>query len=234
VREPDFEIGGRLEADSMTPYAPPDESTAVEGDGVVLERAQSRRGLPADLVPGVKYSNISIEKHVSGQNEGFFRVENPRPATPATGAFSEGPSRGGGGSSVTTSPTDEEAVANRDMSNDLTAAVKRRHAAREKRRKALSLDRQPVDGALEPDENGAPLPHDDSVSAMAADAKGLPVRMVFGLGALVGAAAGATAANLASRRRDVILGDVRIDLLKRVELLSIKLRLHRASEDRVR
>jgi len=122
------------------------------------------------------------------------------------------------------------------MSNDLISATKRRAAAREKRRKTLSLEPQPqpLDEATEPSEDGASSLRDDSVSDFAGATRSRSGRVTFGLGALIGAAAGATAANLASRRKDVISGVVRIDLLKRVELLSIKLRLQRAAEDRLR
>lgn len=215
----DFELGVHLEADSLAIHVPPDMRTLVEGDGVVLDRAEARHGLPAHLEPGARFSNISIERSVRGQNE----------------AFPEGPSRGSGTSPLITSPADEGAVENQDMSNDLISATKRRAAAREKRRKTLSLEPQPLDEATEPSEDGAPSLRDDSVSDLVAGAKGSTSgRVTFGLGALIGAAAGATVANLASRRKDVISGVVRIDLLKRVELLSIKLRLQRAAEDRLR
>lgn len=215
----DFELGGRIEADSLAIHVPPDMRTLVEGDGVVLDRAHARHGLPAHLEPGARYSNISIERSVGGQNV----------------AFPEAPSRGSGISPLTASPADEGAVENQDMSNDLISATKRRAAAREKRRKTHSLEPQPLDEATEPSEDGAPSLRDDSVSDLVAGAKGWTSgRVTFGLGALIGAAAGATVANLASRRKDVISGVVRIDLLKRVELLSIKLRLQRAAEDRLR
>ena len=215
----DFELGVRLEADSLAIHVPPDMRTLVEGDGVVLDRTHARHGLPAHLEPGARFSNISIERRVHGQNE----------------AFPEGPSRGSGISPLITSPTDEGAVENQDMSNDLISATKRRAAAREKRRKTFSLEPQPLDEATEPSEDGASSPRDDSVSDLVAGAtRSTSGRVSFGLGALIGAAAGVTAANLASRRKDVISGVVRIDLLKRVELLSIKLRLQRAAEDRLR
>lgn len=121
------------------------------------------------------------------------------------------------------------------MSNDLISATKRRAAAREERRKTLSLEPQPLDEGTEPGEGGAPAHRDDAVGDLVANAKRLTAgRVTFGVGALIGAAAGATAANLASRRKDVISGVVRIDLLKKVELLSIKLNLQRAAEDRLR
>ena len=48
----------------------------------------------------------------------------------------------------------------------------------------------------------------------------------LGVGAVVGAVAGAAAARR-SHPDDVISGQVSIDLLKKVELLTIRLRLHR-------
>ena len=232
----DFELSARLEADGLTIHVPPDMRTLVEGDGVVLDRAQARHGLPAHLEPGARYSNLSIERRVRGQNEGSFRLEKRRPAMAPTAAFPEGPSRGSEVSPLIPSPADEGAVENQDMSNDLISATKRRAAAREKRRKTLSLEPQPqpLDEATEPSEDGASSLRDDSVSDFAGATRSTSGRVTFGLGALIGAAAGATAANLASRRKDVISGVVRIDLLKRVELLSIKLRLQRAAEDRLR
>jgi hypothetical protein len=235
VTAADFELSARLEADSLKIHVPPEMRTLVEGDGVVLDRAHARHGLPAHLEPGARYSNISIERRVRGQNEGSFRSEKPRPAMAPTAAFPEGPSRGSGISPLITSPADEGAVENQDMSNDLISATKRRAAARERRRKTFSLEPQPLDEATEPSEDGASSPRDDSVSDLVAGAtRSTSGRVSFGLGALIGAAAGVTAANLASRRKDVISGVVRIDLLKRVELLSIKLRLQRAAEDRLR
>ncbi|HSD25203.1 MAG TPA: hypothetical protein VLB79_12855 [Solirubrobacterales bacterium] len=60
-----------------------------------------------------------------------------------------------------------------------------------------------------------------------------PFRTVLGVGAVAGAATGAiTAARLARRQKDVITGEVKIDLLKKIELLTIRLRLDRASEER--
>jgi len=219
VSASDFEIGARLEADSLTIHVPPDVRTLAEGDGVVLDRAHARHGAPDHLEPGAQYSNISIERSVRGQNK----------------AFPKSPSRGSGISPLMTSPADEGAVENPDMSNDLISATKRRAAAREKRRNTLSPEPQHLDEITEPGEDGAPSLRDDAVSDLVADAKrAMSGRVTFGLGALIGAAAGATAANLASRRKDVISGVVRIDLLKRVELLSIKLRLQRAAEDRLR
>ena len=216
---PDFEISARLEADSLTINDPPDMRTVVEGDGVVLDRAHARHGVPDHLEPGARYSNILIERRVRGQNQ----------------AFPESPSRGSGVSPLITSPADEGAVDNQDMSNDLISATKRRAAAREKRRKTLSLEPQPRDEVAEPSKDGPPSRGDDSVGDLVADAKSSTSgRVTFGLGALIGAAAGATVANLASRRKDVISGVVRIDLLKKVELLSIKLNLQRAAEDRLR
>ena len=211
----DFEISARLEADSLTIHDPPDLRTLAEGDGVVLDRAHARHGVPDHLEPGARYSNIFIDRRVRA-------------------AFPEGPSRGGGRSPLTTS-ADEGAVDNHDMSNDLISATKRRAAAREKRRKTLSLEPRPLDEGKEPSKDSAPSRGDDSVSDLVADAKrSTSGRVTFGLGAVLGAAAGATVANLASRRKDVISGVVRIDLLKKVELLSIKLNLQRAAEDRLR
>lgn len=50
---------------------------------------------------------------------------------------------------------------------------------------------------------------------------------LVGVGAIVGAAAGAATA-MRSRRNDVITGQVSIDLLKKVELLTIRLHLDRS------
>jgi hypothetical protein len=235
VTAADFELSARLEADSLKTHVPPEMRTLVEGDGVVLDRVHARHGLPAHLEPGARYSNISIERRVRGQNEGSLRSGKPRAAMAPTAAFPEGPSWGSGVPPLITNPADEGAVENQDMSNDLISATKRRAAAREKRRKTFSLEPRPLDEATEPSEDGASSLRDGSVSDLVAGATRSPsARVTFGLGALVGAAAGATAANLASRRKDVISGVVRIDLLKRVELLSIKLRLQRAAEDRLR
>jgi stage V sporulation protein SpoVS len=50
---------------------------------------------------------------------------------------------------------------------------------------------------------------------------------VIGAGAIVGAVAGAATAR-GSQSEDVISGTVSIDLLKKVELLTVRLRLHRS------
>jgi hypothetical protein len=234
VTSSDFEIRARLDADGLTIHVPPEPRTPVEGDGVVLDRAHARHGVPDQLEPGARYSSISIERRLRGQNERSFRLEKPRPAMAPSPAFPEGASRGGGTSPLTASPMDEGGVENRDMSDDLITATKRRAAARDKRRKELLLEPQSLDEVAEPSDGATPVRH-DSVSDWVADAKtSTSGRVTFGLGALMGVVAGATAANLASRRKDVISGVVRIDLLKRVELLSVKLRLQRAAEDRLR
>jgi len=232
VTAADLELSARLDADSLTIHVPPATRTLVEGDGVVLDRADARHGLPAHLEPGARYSDVSIESHMRGENEGSLRWKGPRPAMEPGAAFPESAS---GGSELVPSPANEGAVENEDMNNDLISATKRRATAREKRRTTLAREPRPSDEATEPSENGTAAFQDVSIGDfVAGTARSTSGRVTFGLGALIGAAAGATAANLASRRKDVISGVVRIDLLKRVELLSIKLRLQRAAEDRLR
>jgi hypothetical protein len=53
------------------------------------------------------------------------------------------------------------------------------------------------------------------------------LRTLLGIGATIGGVVGAAAA-MRSRPDDVISGQVSIDLLKKVELLTIRLRLHRS------
>jgi hypothetical protein len=61
--------------------------------------------------------------------------------------------------------------------------------------------------------------------------KRTPLAAVLGAGAVVGAAAGAVAAAKRSRdQKDRIAGEVKIDLLNKIELLTIRLRLHRTSD----
>lgn len=61
---------------------------------------------------------------------------------------------------------------------------------------------------------------------MTIDRVGLPV--ILGLGAILGAAVGAASASRSSRPEDVISGEVSVDLLKKVELLTIRLRVNRS------
>jgi hypothetical protein len=232
VTAADLELSARLDADSLTIYVPPATRTLVEGDRVVLDRSDARHGLPAHLELGARYSDVSIESRMRGENEGSLRWGGPRPPMEPGAAFPDSPS---GGSGLVTSPTNEGAVENEDMNNDLISATKRRAAAREKRRTTLAPEPRPRGEATEPSEDGTGAFQNVSIGDfVAGTARSTSSRVTFGLGALIGAAAGATAANLASRRKDVISGVVRIDLLKRVELLSIKLRLQRAAGDRLR
>lgn len=122
------------------------------------------------------------------------------------------------------------------MSNDMSPAEKRR-VQREKRRNTLVDNRPRVEEVSVHDGNGG-SPADSRRRTSIRELVGssltsISVPTALGLGALIGAAAGAgTAAKMASREEDVISGAVRIDLLKKVELLTIRLRLRHGSDDR--
>jgi hypothetical protein len=69
-------------------------------------------------------------------------------------------------------------------------------------------------------------PGDGAFTELAHRASRAKLTTLLGAGAALGAAAGAAAA-MRSQPEDVISGEVSIDLLKKVELLTIRLRLHR-------
>jgi hypothetical protein len=78
--------------------------------------------------------------------------------------------------------------------------------------------------------NGAvsePSRGDGAISEFAHRAGRAKLTTLLGAAAVLGAVAGAAAATR-SRSEDVISGKVSIDLLKKVELLTIRLRLHRS------
>jgi hypothetical protein len=222
----DFEIDVRLAADGLTTHVPPDVRTSVEGEGVVVERDESRQGASVQLEPGARHADVSIGKRLRGLNEGSFGLEKREPAPKA---FSGEPS---GGSGIRASIRDPAAESAHHMS---TSPAAKRRAQREERRKTLAIERHSPGNGAALSENGVESPVDQSVGEVPRSmGQSLSVRMALGAGALIGAVGGAAAANLIARRKDVITGDVKIDLLKKVELLSIKLRLDRAAKDRLR
>ncbi|HYZ76621.1 MAG TPA: hypothetical protein VE596_04540 [Gaiellaceae bacterium] len=62
---PDFEIGTSLRARRLRAHDPPDAAT--EGEAVVLDREETRSGLPARLEAGGRYEEIAVGKKVSGR-----------------------------------------------------------------------------------------------------------------------------------------------------------------------
>jgi hypothetical protein len=76
--------------------------------------------------------------------------------------------------------------------------------------------------------SSAPPSADGAIGEWVVDhVKDAKLTTVLGVGAVIGAVAGAATA-MRSRSDDVISGQVSIDLLKKVELLTIRLRLHRS------
>ncbi len=69
---------------------------------------------------------------------------------------------------------------------------------------------------------------DGAIARIAGLANRANVPTVLGVGAVVGALAGAAAARRSHSDDDVITGKVSIDLLEKIELLTIRLRLHRS------
>jgi hypothetical protein len=123
------------------------------------------------------------------------------------------------------------------MSDDTSAAARRRVARAKRRQATLAEGWQQSDGTSSRQENGASpeaSPRHRSIGELVADyLRRATFPTALGVGAAVAAVAGAAAAaKLTSTREDVISGDVRIDLLDKLELLTIRLRVHRASEDR--
>ncbi|HEY3206831.1 MAG TPA: hypothetical protein VGJ58_07755 [Gaiellaceae bacterium] len=236
---PDFEISTRLRADSLTAHVPPDVRTAVEGDDVTLARDQTRRGLPAQIETAAQYRNVLIEKRLLGEKHGRSDGEGQlRTATAKNAALSRGRSSEVSTASRQAKRADREPTEGEpdDMSNDMSAAERRR-VQRERRRHTLVDNRPRVDEVSAHDGTGG-SPADSRRRTSIRELVGssltsISVPTALGLGAVIGAAAGAgTAAKMASRQEDVISGAVKIDLLKKVELLTIKLRIRRGSDDR--
>jgi hypothetical protein len=227
----DFEIDVRLAADRLATHVPPDVRTSVEGEGVAVQRDESRHGRSVQLEPGARHTDVSIGKRLRGRNERSFRLESRNPASTK---FSGEPSGGSGIHGSIRDPAADKAAQSTPMSTDVSPAAKRR-AQREERRKTLAVEPHSPGNGAALSGNGAESAVDQSVGEVPRSMRqSLSVRMALGAGALLGAVGGATAAKLVARRKDVITGDVRIDLLKKVELLSIKLRLDRAAKDRLR
>lgn len=193
------------------------------------------------MEPGGRYRDVFVDKRLAGsmKADGSSEAESRAGATAKSAAVSRGRSRETGerGSTRTrgaVSNGHEEELDN--VSDDRSTAAKRR-VEREKRRQALAENGRGSDGMSSRDMEGTPLnvlQGRVSTGKLVADyLRQTPFRTVLGVGAVAGAATGAiTAARLARRQKDVITGEVKIDLLKKIELLTIRLRLDRASEER--
>lgn len=64
MNPPDFEIEVRLSAQELVPLVPPSVQTTPDGEGMVLERSHTRRGLPIEMTAGVRYSDVFVEGQV--------------------------------------------------------------------------------------------------------------------------------------------------------------------------
>jgi hypothetical protein len=76
VTAPDFEIKGRLRAQSVDVHVQPEAET--KGEGVSVSRQESRRGVPAKLEAGGRYRDVDIEKQLIGE-------QTSKPETDAAG-----------------------------------------------------------------------------------------------------------------------------------------------------
>jgi hypothetical protein len=261
VSAPDFEISTRLSAETLIAHVPPDARTEVEGANVTLARQQTIRGLPEQMESGGHYRDIVIDKRLVGGKHDGQNVEAETRAvaerglttpTPVTAPLANGPSTVRGGfrrpfegnrkrGSRLAEGADrgggEGVEGGRDDMSDDTNAAARRRVARQKRRQAtLAEDLQQQDGTSSLQENGASpeaSPRHRSIGELLADyLRRATFPTALGVGAAVAAVAGAAAAAKLTSTEDMISGDVRIDLLNKIELLTIKLRVHRASDDR--
>ncbi len=69
---------------------------------------------------------------------------------------------------------------------------------------------------------------DGTIARMGGRANLTSLTALLGVGVVVGAAAGALAARRSQADEDVISGTVSIDLLEKIELLTVRLNLHRS------
>lgn len=189
---------------------------------------------------GGHYRDVFIDKRLAGAQEAEGSEAGLRAAATAkNAAVSEGRSRevGERGSTLTRKAESNGREEERDdVSDDRSTAAKRR-VEREKRRQALAENGQASVGMSSRHLEGVPQEASrsgGSTGKLVADyLTQTPFRTGLGVGAVVGAATGAVAAaKLARKQKDLITGEVKIDLLKKIELLTIRLRLDRASEDR--
>lgn len=64
MNAPDFEIEVRLRAQELLTLVPPSAQTMPHGEGTVLGRRQTRRGLPTEMTAGARYSDVLAEKQI--------------------------------------------------------------------------------------------------------------------------------------------------------------------------
>jgi hypothetical protein len=66
VKPPDFELIASLRAKVLVSQVPPSAFLETDGEDVALEREDVRQGLPGELRPRGKYSDIAVQKRVVG------------------------------------------------------------------------------------------------------------------------------------------------------------------------
>jgi hypothetical protein len=234
LREPDVEINTRLRSESLVAHVPPEARTEVEGDRVTLAREQTRRGVPEHMESGVHYRDVLIDKRLTGEkdagaSERELQAAAAKRASVSRGGMREPAQRG----SRQAGPGSAELREERDNVSDDTSATVKRRIERDKRREARAKSGQ--DKTTSRRENGGSPEasrNPGSTGELIADfLNRTPLAAVLGAGAVVGAAAGAvTAAKVPRNQKDRIAGEVKVDLLNKIELLTIRLRLHRASD----
>jgi hypothetical protein len=63
---PDFELTAGLRAHVLVSHVPPGGFLETEGEDVALEGKDVRQGLPAEMRPRGKYSDVAVQKRVVG------------------------------------------------------------------------------------------------------------------------------------------------------------------------
>jgi hypothetical protein len=235
LTEPDVEINTRLRSETLVAHVPPEARTEVEGDRVTLAREQTRRGVPEHMESGVHYRDVLIDKRLTGEKDADASESElhaaAKRASVSRGRMRELAQRGSG----QTGPESAEPREERDNVSDDTSAMVKRRIERDKRREVRAKSGQRSDETSSPRENGGSPEvsrNPGSTGELIADfLNRTPLAAVLGAGAVVGAAAGAvTAAKVPRNQKDRIAGEVKVDLLNKIELLTIRLRLHRASD----
>jgi hypothetical protein len=67
VSTPDFEITVGLQARELVQHVVPEPETEATGEGVSLDRAETRAGLPPSGDPNRRYENVVLHKCTVGE-----------------------------------------------------------------------------------------------------------------------------------------------------------------------
>jgi hypothetical protein len=67
VSTPDFEITVGLQAREIVQHVVPEPETETTGEGVSLDRAETRAGLPSSADPNRRYEYVVLHKCIVGE-----------------------------------------------------------------------------------------------------------------------------------------------------------------------